>query len=131
MVVGVLLVLAVHRACGTNTTNTPGSQASIQPVPNPSVSACQSLQDLHSPTQLEFGEYHLNSEQKAEVVKWVAKMNANDRQHAKWMLVRSPQYGNRILVFSARPTHEDGWIAVNHNVEFNFVTCEVYPYPGA
>jgi len=100
------------------------------PMPWPTATPCAWLQQMYPPTQEGFEKYHLSTNLQTEVLKWVAKMSAEDKRYAKWMVLKSPQYGDTLLVFSAKPGDES-WGAVNTNMNIDQLTCEIVPMPGA
>jgi hypothetical protein len=110
-------------------------RVSLAQAPSPTPVPCTFLSQMYPPTKAAFDRSHLSAPERAEVLKWTAKIPKSQSKYARWM-----RYGSgpdrTLLIFSATPagTTRRGWykpwVAVNKNVIINARTCEVTAYPN-
>lgn len=103
------------------------------PTPLPSATPCAFVEQMFPPTNEAFEEHHLSAAQRAEVLKWVAKIPASDKAFAKWMQPWAPSNG-ALVILDAKPISvENGqyspWTAINTNMFVNPRTCDIGALP--
>jgi hypothetical protein len=107
----------------------------VAPATPTAAPTCWIYKSIFRPTTESFAKQHLDTPDRAEIMKWVARIPASKRSEIRWMRILTPAVGPHVLIFLERPLEQperggySPWVALNTNVFINPKTCEVGAIP--